>query len=364
MIRKTEKEVFRMKKILAILLIVSSIFMITACNEAEAPETGKTEQSTTETPLPTVTPIAPIETPPITREVTLIGENGEVFTPYEEFICCTDMQFYSNGESSTLNGDGYLMFYSIPNYLPQITEKIPEVKLSSASEIVISARAGVAFDEVTALDVYGEDHTLLAEGLTISEIVSKGQNEWKEKTLYLYFDASFWDMEASYEKNYQYGYFFKVSFAEVHWSENVPTPHIGGVKAHTELVYEQMYQEYSDGTGAMRIGDGALMFYTVPNYLPQIAEKIPSIEWDGTFAIDIPEKDDYTVRGGDTVSIYAEDYTELAKRISLDEFLTRAQSEWQGRMVYIEFSALYSHTINEELTESISECYFVKTTLN
>ncbi len=201
-----------MKKLLATLLIFVSIFTLAACNDVpDAGTINSTSESTTETTAnPTI-----VQTPPITYEVKYIGANGEATLPYEEMMFITDIQIYSNGNYSQLDGDGYLAFYSVQNYLPHCVDKIPTVTLDENSKIEITAREGVSFEEITKVDVYGKDgdaYKLLAEDMTFPEIAEKGTNEWNAQTLYFYFDVGFTDTDASYEKNVRNGYFVKTTF--------------------------------------------------------------------------------------------------------------------------------------------------------
>ncbi len=206
-----------MKKILAIVLAAASVMGFSACSTIPGGVADITAPSTAETVTETVTetPVPPVETPPITYEVSYIGAEGKVVLPFEEKMFYTDIVIYSNGEYSELTGDGYLAFYSVENYLPICADKIPNVALDEASEIVITAREGVSFEEVRAVDVYcadGAGYERIAESVTLAEIVKKGEKEWKNQTLYLYFDVGFYDDWAAYNKSVRNGYFVKTVF--------------------------------------------------------------------------------------------------------------------------------------------------------
>lgn len=147
------------------------------------------------------------------------------------------------------------------------------------------------------------------------------------------------------------------------WEGELPTPTLGDTVLHCELVWMHSWQEYSDGQGAMLTGDGALMFYSTGNYLPQIADKIPTVAWSESLTLSVGEVAGLTHTGGTTVSVYGEDYAELAKHISMDDLVARSRGEWQGKTVYLEFGVTFRHPISAEIEEAFSYCYFAKTTL-
>ena len=109
------------------------------------------------------------------------------------------------------------------------------------------------------------------------------------------------------------------------------------------------------------IGDGLLMFQTVPNRLPAIADQIPLVDLVETPTVRIIIKDTETARGGEAISVYGEDYTQLAQRITWEEVLSRGKTEWKGRLLYLYFSVNYDSTYSPDYTKSMSTAYFVKT---
>ena len=109
------------------------------------------------------------------------------------------------------------------------------------------------------------------------------------------------------------------------------------------------------------IGDGLLMFQSVPNRLPAIADQIPAVILDAVPAVRIIINDTETAHGGEAVSVYGEDYTQLAHRITWEEVLSRGKTEWQGRLLYLYFSVNYDSTYSPDYTKSMSTAYFVKT---
>ncbi len=359
-----------MKKLLATLLILGSLLTLVACDHTDDNETtASTNETTTEftadsstTPISTQKPNTPVETPPITYEVKFIGANGKEFSPFEESMFFTDIQIYSNGEYSELTGDGYLAFYSVQNYLPMSVDKIPTVTLDEASEIVITAREGVSFEDITTVDVYGEDgeaYQRLAEDMTLAEIVEKGKNEWKNELLYLYFDVGFGDTGASYNKSVRNGFFVKTFFSDAMWGIDVrlETSELGLTVPHKEMLYMRTYND-----GNQYVSDGPLMFYKTEEYLPNFAESIPTVTWDENFELSYSMEEGITYRGGEKFHVYGEDYTELAKAISRDELIAKSKTDWADKTVYIQFGGVFYHKINDEITENVENAYFVKTT--
>jgi hypothetical protein len=112
------------------------------------------------------------------------------------------------------------------------------------------------------------------------------------------------------------------------------------------------------------IGDGLLMFQSVPNRLPAIADQIPSVILDAVPTVHIIINDTETAHGGQAVSVYGEDYSELAVRISWDEVISRGKAEWKGKLLYLYFSVNYDSTYNPDYGKSMSTAYFVKTTFD
>lgn len=124
----------------------------------------------------------------------------------------------------------------------------------------------------------------------------------------------------------------------------------------------EVYSELIWVMDGSMVGDGMLMFQSVPNRLPAIAEKIPSVVLSGVPTVRIITSDTETAHGGDAVSVYGEDYSELAHRISWEEVLSRGQTEWAGRTLYLHFSVNYNSTYTPEYTKCMSTAYFAKTT--
>ncbi len=348
-----------MKKLLVMLLILVSIFTLVACDDV--PDTGTTN-STSESTTETTTKPTIVQTPPITYEVKYIGANGEKVVPFEESMFFNDIQVYSNGEYSETTGDGYLAFYSVQNYLPFCVEKIPTVMLDENSTIEITAREGVSFEALTGVDVYGEEgdaYRLLAENMSLADIAAKGQDEWKNEILYLYFDLGFWDAGVSYNKSVRDGFFVKTMFADAKWGVDVrfKTDALGFTVPHTELFYMRTYHE-----GNLYVSDGALMFYETSAYLPEFAAKIPTVAWEEDFSLVYEMNEGIAYKGGQKFSVYGEDFTVLAKGISRDELIAGSKTDWQGKTVYIQFGGVFYHKINDEITEDMENAYFVKTT--
>lgn len=140
---------------------------------------------------------------PLDPHVTVLDANGNEVEYYSELVYFTD---------GTVVGDGILMFMSVSNLLPQIKDKIPLVDPCGTPTIVATAREGVSFKGGTHVNVYGEDHAILAERLPISELWEKGNTDWKGKVVYVYFTVLFYDETPDYEKRIENGYFMKMVF--------------------------------------------------------------------------------------------------------------------------------------------------------
>ena len=144
-------------------------------------------------------------------------------------------------------------------------------------------------------------------------------------------------------------------------NDNVPalTNHVELVSGEGNVL--EVYSELIWIMDGSLVGDGYLMFRSVPNRLPAIAEQIPLVVLNDVPTVRIVTSDTETAHGGEVVSVYGEDYSELAFRISWEEALFRGQTEWCGRMLYLHFSVNYDSTYSPGYTKSMSTAYFVKT---
>lgn len=108
--------------------------------------------------------------------------------------------------------------------------------------------------------------------------------------------------------------------------------------------------------------DGELMFLSVSEYLPRYADHIPSVELGEAPEIRATARDGVSIEGGETVSIYSEDFALLAEYIPLSELIARGKTEWAGKTVYIYFTVTFRLTGNGKYLPGHSYGYFVKTT--
>ncbi len=120
---------------------------------------------------------------------------------------------------------------------------------------------------------------------------------------------------------------------------------------YSELVY------FTDG---MVVGDGALMFMSVSSRLSAIAEDIPLVSFGGTPKIVATAREGVSVRGGETVNVYGEDYKLLAERVPLADLWEKGISDWNGKMVYIYFTVAFADE-TPDYEKRTENGYFVKT---
>jgi hypothetical protein len=120
---------------------------------------------------------------------------------------------------------------------------------------------------------------------------------------------------------------------------------------YSELVW------FTDGTV---VGDGALMFMSVTSRLSDIADEIPRVHFSGTPRVEATAREGVSIRGGETVNIYGEDYKLLAERIPISELWEKGNAEWKGQLVYIYFTVLFSDE-TPDYNKSTENGYFVKT---
>jgi hypothetical protein len=119
---------------------------------------------------------------------------------------------------------------------------------------------------------------------------------------------------------------------------------------YSELVY------FTDGTV---VGDGALILMSVSSRLPAIAEKIPLVNIGGTPEIVKTAREGVSIRGGETVNVYGEDYKLLAERVPLADLWEKGSAEWSGKLVYIYFTVLFTDE-TPDYEKRTENGYFVK----
>ena len=97
---------------------------------------------------------------------------------------------------------------------------------------------------------------------------------------------------------------------------------------HEALAY------YTDG---MLVGDGPLMFFSLPNYMRANDADIPLVTPSGDLRLALSAREGVTVtyRG---VSVYDSNMTLIAEDIPIESLVERGRSEWQGETVTVYFS--------------------------
>ncbi len=123
-----------------------------------------------------------------------------------------------------------------------------------------------------------------------------------------------------------------------------------------ELAYYSELVWLMDG---MLIGDGALIFMSVSSRLPAIEDMIPLVELGGTPEIRLSAREGVTVQFKNTVNVYGEDYLMLAENVPLESLWERGNAEWQGREVYVYFTATFSDD-TPDYEKITCNGYFVK----
>ena len=123
------------------------------------------------------------------------------------------------------------------------------------------------------------------------------------------------------------------------------------------LPYHTALRWASDGQLS---ADGMLIFYTVPEYLAEMADQIPAVELGDNPNILVTAKDGVEIEGGETVSIYGEDFAPLAENITLSELTARGKTEWAGQTVYLCFTVTFQKALDAKRTAGNSSGYFVK----
>ncbi len=220
-----------MKRFFTVLLAFASIFALVSCMDFGTP----TEGVTTTFPAPVLTTAPPDTTPspptettactdctttasavatPIEPHAYLLFPDGTAQDLHKELLWYTDLQLYSDGSSAPMIGDGHLMLMSVKSYGPSIADQISDVTLVRGTELVRFGGVGVLTSGGETCDVYDENFDLIGEGLTIDEVVEKGEGEWKGRSLYVYFKVKFYvPITGQWEKATMNGYFIRAVFA-------------------------------------------------------------------------------------------------------------------------------------------------------
>lgn len=212
-----------MKKMLTLLLTALLCLSVAGCAAQRAPSSGGVTDTTvaTDTTAATTTAadaadsgttaasdttgiVMPEDIPPMEAKVEIIGVGGVALPYYIEMVCFSD---------GMLEGDGALMFQSVPNHLPHIADRIPSVDLGDAPAIRATAREGVSVSGGETVDVYGEDYAPLEQHVPIAELVSRGSALWAGRTVYVHFNVRFKLTDTpGYVKSSTDAYFIKTTF--------------------------------------------------------------------------------------------------------------------------------------------------------
>ncbi len=194
------------KELIALIFVGVSILALAAC--AEMPE-GSVVQTTPAVVLPPydettaygdhcTTSGGTTHLPSVMPSVHFAS--GGVFTyPYASLI-------YAEA------ADGELMFRTVSEMLPYYEQDIPSVTMYEDAVVYFSDTEGYSVYGGDVFDIYnGVDYEKLGENLTLTEITEKGKSEWREKTVYLYFEVLFSAITDD-RSTFCYGYFLKISF--------------------------------------------------------------------------------------------------------------------------------------------------------
>ncbi len=125
----------------------------------------------------------------------------------------------------------------------------------------------------------------------------------------------------------------------------------------------ELYSELVWFMDGMLIGDGALIMMSVSSRLPAIAERIPLVDLGGTPEVRLSAREGVTIHFKNTVNVYGEDYALLAENVPLDALREKGSAEWQGRTVYVYFTATFSDD-TPDYDKSTCNGYFVKTSFS
>lgn len=108
-------------------------------------------------------------------------------------------------------------------------------------------------------------------------------------------------------------------------------------------------------------GDGELMFLSVPEFLALNADQIPQVELGDAPEICTAARSGVEISGGETVSVYGEDYALLEENIPVSELAQHGKSRWQGKTVYIYFTVTFRQTEVPDYTAVSCDGYFIRT---
>ncbi|MBQ9747815.1 MAG: hypothetical protein IJV98_03420 [Clostridia bacterium] len=119
---------------------------------------------------------------------------------------------------------------------------------------------------------------------------------------------------------------------------------------YSELVWLQ------DG---MMIADGALILMSVSSRLSAIAADIPLVTLGGDPTVTLSAREGVSISFKSTVNVYGEDYALLKENVPLDMLWEMGNAEWQGRTVYVYFTATFSDD-TPDYEKIMCNGYFVK----
>ncbi len=122
-----------------------------------------------------------------------------------------------------------------------------------------------------------------------------------------------------------------------------------GYEPYSEMIY------FTDGSV---IGDGYLMFVSVPTRLKEIAAQIPSIPLDEETEIAVISGEEFN----GMVDVYGEDYELLAEDMTLSEVYEKGTWIWQNTTVYLYFEVSEHAEYAGSYEKGLCNAYFFKTT--
>lgn len=267
---------------------------------------------------------------PMEERVEIMLSDGTVIQPYSE------MMWFTKGEAM---GAGDVMSVSVPWLLSEIADDLSLVIIDGNSKLSVSAREGVSILGGRKVDVYDEEFNLLQEDVLFYDLARTIAQKWKGRTLYLYFAVRFTDDSIPHHGHaIQNAY-----FACVYSSMVLPV----------EIEDECMILA-ADGETWQRMAHWSSLYDSIIT-----SALVPTVTIGEDSEIRITVRDGVRIiKGGDLIDVYGENMTALAEKITLDELISRFETERQSSSVYIFVPVIFLDTgLNGEYARTVSYEY-------
>ena len=184
-----------MKKLIALIISLAFVLTFVSCNSGG---TNETPNELEQIPATNANTNPDDTTQEATTEtiITIVSADGtSLVEPYTELVYQRFIQKSPDGEIAHGVGDGRLIFLSsASSILPQIQDKIPDVKLDDNANVVVKAAENMEISAANRIEIYdAETYEIIAKDLSWEEALNHVKTLGKD--IILRFDVRVYDPE-------------------------------------------------------------------------------------------------------------------------------------------------------------------------